>query len=536
MDLTYMNSQKQDIGVMLNYDLDLAFGSDENNFELRVSVNDHCCEAGYFIYIEGTEYGGIIDAIESDTATGEVIYTGRTWHGILNAKVLCPDSGQDYLTLSGDANAVMGTLISKMGLTSLFAASSDASALNIISYQMARYITGYDGIKKMLKSVGGKLRMAYDGEKVMVAAVPIVNYANEGFDSDLLAINVKKTAKKVNHLICLGQGELKDRTVVHLYADASGNISQTQTQTGLEEYSAVFDYPNAETNDDLIKAGKDRFDELRQQDNLAVDLDETEDIYDLGDIVGAVDNVSGIAIAVPISKKIVNVQNGYLSVSYETDIGNARVSTTSGANGKAGEDGHTPVITATKSGKTTTIKADGVAIAEINDGADATATIDSALSGASTNPVQNKVVKAALDGKLDKSGGTLTGNLTGQYLTGTWLQTTQASDLNSKPGKIAVLDSSGWVYYRTPAELLGDLGIQKGTANVSFSTATTATRTAVTFPKAYSSKPVVIVQQVFDSQNCVVKVEDVSTTGFTIAVPKLGSNGTRSCSWIAIGS
>lgn len=86
-------------------------------------------------------------------------------------------------------------------------------------------------------------------------------------------------------------------------------------------------------------------------------------------------------------------------------------------------------------------------------------TVDSSLSSTSVNPVQNKVIKAALDEKFDKSGGTLTGNLTGQYLTGTWLQTTQASNLNSKPGKIAVLDGSGWVYYRTPAELASDIGV-----------------------------------------------------------------------------
>lgn len=41
-----------------------------------------------------------------------------------------------------------------------------------------------------------------------------------------------------------------------------------------------------------------------------------------------------------------------------------------GADGAPGADGHTPEITATKSGKTTTIKADGTAIAEIQDGAD----------------------------------------------------------------------------------------------------------------------------------------------------------------------
>lgn len=112
--------------------------------------------------------------------------------------------------------------------------------------------------------------------------------------------------------------------------------------------------------------------------------------------------------------------------------------------------------------------------------------VDNALSATSTNPVQNKAVKAALDGKadksalgnkadktaldakadktaldakMDKSGGTFTGNIYGKYFCGTWLQSTEASDLGRAPGKIAVLDDSGWVYYRTPAELFADLGI-----------------------------------------------------------------------------
>ena len=91
--------------------------------------------------------------------------------------------------------------------------------------------------------------------------------------------------------------------------------------------------------------------------------------------------------------------------------------------------------------------------------------VDTALSNTSTNPVQNKVIKteldknnAALNNKLDKTGGTLTGNLTGKYITGTWLQTTAATDLGYTPGKVAVLDQSGWVYYRTPAEIKSDIG------------------------------------------------------------------------------
>ena len=70
-----------------------------------------------------------------------------------------------------------------------------------------------------------------------------------------------------------------------------------------------------------------------------------------------------------------------------------------------------------------------------------------------------KVDMSALDGKLDKTGGTLTGNLTGKYITGTWLQTTAATDLNSTPPKVAVLDNSGWIYSRTPKELKSDMGL-----------------------------------------------------------------------------
>ena len=97
-------------------------------------------------------------------------------------------------------------------------------------------------------------------------------------------------------------------------------------------------------------------------------------------------------------------------------------------------------------------KLDGIA-----DGANKT-DVDSFLSSGSIRPVQNRVVKSELDNKLDKSGGTLTGNLTGKYIAGTWLRTTNATDFGKKPGKIAILDDSGWIYYRTPSELLSDIG------------------------------------------------------------------------------
>ena len=101
-------------------------------------------------------------------------------------------------------------------------------------------------------------------------------------------------------------------------------------------------------------------------------------------------------------------------------------------------------------------------------------TVDSALSATSTNPVQNKVIKSALDGKLSTSGGTLTGNLEAQYITGTWLKSTEATELSTTPEKIAVLDSTGWIYYRTLAHLKSDLGVGSGSGSSTLPAVTTS--------------------------------------------------------------
>lgn len=81
-----------------------------------------------------------------------------------------------------------------------------------------------------------------------------------------------------------------------------------------------------------------------------------------------------------------------------------------------------------------------------------------------------KRLDVAWDAHFEK-GLQVRGNLRGKYLTGTWLQTTEATDLGKTPPKVAVLDNAGWVYYRTPAELRADLGygdyvLEQGTSGI----------------------------------------------------------------------
>lgn len=360
-----MNSEKEDIGVLKDYTFDLAFGSDENDFECVVNINNNVCEAGYYLYYEGSEYGGIIDKVSIDTEQEQVTYTGRTWHGLLESKILQPDEGSDYLTLSGEANSVIGSLITRMGIGGLFKVSTESSGVNVSAYKMNRYIGGYKGIMKMLKANGGKLNIFFKRGFVELSAIPFVDYSkDEQFDTDQISFSIEKRCNQINHVICLGRGELKDRKVIHLFVDALGNVSGKQTLTGLDEVCSVYDNSNAESDDELINGGLDIIKQSWAENSIEFSFDSNDASYDVNDIIGAKELTTGLMVSSSISKKIVKIEDNATSISYECEDTTGTVASsgypTSGSGGGAID-------------------------------------IDDELSSTSTNPVQNKVITSKLE-------------------------------------------------------------------------------------------------------------------------------------------
>lgn len=302
-----------------DYKLDAAWGADENDFELTV---DRLIDAGSYVYFDGSECGGIVDALKDNLKRGEstLTYSGRTWHGMLADKILEPDKGKDYLTVSGTASSVIGSLISRVRLDAVFDAvdSPTAGAQTIKSYQFDRYTDCYTGLRKMCAASGLKLRLAYASGKVRVWAEPAAHYG-DSIDSDLIDFDATRTWRKPNHLIGLGKGDLAARTVVHWYADAKGNVSQSQSLKGVDEITQVYDYSNAETAE-LNQKTREKLQELQSEGDVKVTVrDDANVVFDVGDTVTARDNLTGITVNASITKKIVKVSGGVLSVDYEAD-------------------------------------------------------------------------------------------------------------------------------------------------------------------------------------------------------------------------
>lgn len=321
MDLIYTNENKIDQGTLLAYTLDLSFGEDksENDFELVLGNTEPMLADNSVIYIDETEYGGIVDGMKSNSESDTITHIGRTWHGILNSKVIQPDSGADHLIVSGEANSVLASLIDRLGLSGLFSAVESSSGINIAKYQFNRYCMGYDGIRAMLEANGAKLKIRWENRRVMLSAEHSADYTDYPVDSDVAPLVVERRGNKVNHLVCLGRGELANREVVHLYVDQFGRIGNVQVFTGLEEVMEVYDYSGAESLEELRKGGIERLDELRSNDKIEVSINEDSGlVYDVTDIIAAKDNKTGNTASAKIIQKIVKINNGTVNIEYLT--------------------------------------------------------------------------------------------------------------------------------------------------------------------------------------------------------------------------
>lgn len=315
--------------------IDIDCGKD-NTFEIQIT-NEYYKKLGisdgWRLGVQGKEYGGVIKRIITNTETDLVTLMGPTWRGMLEKKIIEPPHGQDYRVVSGDANAIINNIVCSE-FDGIFICDGE-SGVSLNNFQFDRYVTQLAGIEKMLLSKNARLDIAYDsGEPneasfVKLAAAPIKDYSDEiEYSQDgtlgFLSFTFEDFRGGINHLICLGKGELKDRLVLHLYADENGNIGTEQHFFGVEEREATYDYSSAGTEEDLRKNGTEKFKELLSYKSMDMDLfNETlaglrgiNDDISIGDIVGGRDFDTGIYLSKQITRKIVQVKNGRESIEY----------------------------------------------------------------------------------------------------------------------------------------------------------------------------------------------------------------------------
>ena len=314
-----IDSELHELGE-IETDVDVEIGSADstNDFELTNATMQDISPGGF--YIPGTEIGGLIDYTKDRADQDYTVLRGYTWRGLLAMRTLMPPAGSNYLVVSGDANAIISTLIGN-DFDEIFTVSSEVSGLTISSYQMPLYINMLDGIEGMLEKYGYRLKISAtkvesnEPIQVLIEAVEATIIAGTFNEDNGIPMSFEINNMGYNHIICAGQGELQNRMIRHLYIDENGEVSTTQYYTGLEERQYFYDYSSAQSEDDLIDNGRKKLLEIASSKTLSMQAPKDYTLQ-IGDLIRG-SFPDGTVIVSPIVKKIFKIDDGIEKTEYK---------------------------------------------------------------------------------------------------------------------------------------------------------------------------------------------------------------------------
>ncbi len=322
MEFIIANANKmEEVELPDSFSVDFDIG-DTNDVEITCPRGS--LAFGMYLICPGTEYGALIEESDSWTNSATETWRGNAFRKFLQQYIIEPPSGQDYRTVSGDAHDVFRQIIGSV-YDGLFTIPEEKSGIDVGIYKFDRYTDALTGFTKMLKRVNARVNIeikqgdANEPFSVILSAVPIQNLSSEiEYSQDSkIAINMSESRRGINHLICLGKGELKNRQVVHLYVQLDGSISQKKYYTGLNERMAVYDYSNAESIEDLTTKGKEQLVSLMGKKVMAMSVQDVD--VQIGDIIGGRDYEKQIYLQKPVVQKIVKIEQGDLSIEYKVE-------------------------------------------------------------------------------------------------------------------------------------------------------------------------------------------------------------------------
>lgn len=290
--------------------------------------------AGYWLAVPGTCFGGIISDVSTTSGSADITYTGKTWLGLLADRIITPPTGQTNLTVSGDLTDVIKTLLDNAGLIGHpFLWSNDKSGVIVPSTSIDRYATCADSIAKVLTADGGNGRVwclstdaGIEFHVTGIAKPRLIAGVDDG-----VTLTYKASPTPVNHLIGLGKGEGTAREVIHRYADASGNVSDKQSITGINERQQTYELSD-KSGAELAAGVEQKLRELQTFGTATITYNGGAGMLYPGDRLTVVDPAHGVSATATISKAVYRLDNsGGESVTWTADdktIGTVDVTST----------------------------------------------------------------------------------------------------------------------------------------------------------------------------------------------------------------
>lgn len=306
---------------------------DQNDFEIQLSIEEwkkSPINIGDWLYIPETEWGGRVEKMEHIARSIKI--TGVNFRYFIGRNVIHPKYNNvtkkrdAYLEVLGEANGVLKTIQENTVLISFseIVGVSKTDTGNQISGKF-RYIDFLSGVVEMLDGYGMRLRVAhsYGPESIVIGAEVLSDYSeifNQDFNIEIDS-SVDET-NEVNFMIGLGKGELSDRQIVYMLRKKDGTIEEVPNNLSQIKFDGVvkqfvLDEPNIETLAQLREKMYEKFDELKNKNTINLNFSSDEYELNLGDIVGGIDEMTGLSLKKEIIQKVLTIDSKSRKITYK---------------------------------------------------------------------------------------------------------------------------------------------------------------------------------------------------------------------------
>lgn len=263
----------EEIGQLLDYKIDLAYGSDENDYTL--DTIEQKMSLGDMWVIEETEYGGIVDKIDAKSNNPTLKYSGRSLQGILAGYHTSQIGRSATFFLTSDRIKVAGTVSAILAeIKSTFLLPFEVEGTDDeINEETDRFMDLYSFFKEIFEKNTLKIKFSYSKETGFVLSVVNAIDFSKNQAEDLTELTTSLTIGKYvpNHYIGINRDGENVR-IKHFFADDQHNFDGFYRLDEIHD-TPVYDEEYERFNSEQKIFGKDEIVEVIENNSVVTNYD-----------------------------------------------------------------------------------------------------------------------------------------------------------------------------------------------------------------------------------------------------------------------
>lgn len=306
--ISYTDASMNEVAFLDEFVFDSDVGqTDTFSLTVKKSLYNDLKDAFIFVW-DDFSCGGKITSVVSNSDSGLVTFSGRTWRGLLEDKFLTFSSSYRNDTIGNIINEILE--IVELGEIMKSEQNDRVTATGIGGFSALQTISW------MFESVDSILFFDFDqiDKKVVIRSRKKETYNQDEYSSIVFPCEVEIGLHPYTEVFCKSESSVSATA----YLQKDGSVGKNRYFTGANARClAVFENTQSESESYSLAANK--LIELQAITNVNVKIGNVDEVVMVGDFVETIDETTGIRVIAKVVSKSLHMTNKNKMAEFQTD-------------------------------------------------------------------------------------------------------------------------------------------------------------------------------------------------------------------------